>query len=166
MKTPRDPWQALIRLLRYRPRSVAEARSRLRSLKYNTAQIDETVERAQTVGLLDDKAFAKVWIEDRLLNHPLSRRAVLQELTNKGIDKQIATEMLDNAYPASQEKVVALELAQKRLIRYTALDRSSRMQKIIAFLVRRGFSFSTARAVAETAEEQADFGQIGNQEHD
>ncbi len=140
-----------------------EARNRLMSLKYTDSQIDETISKAQSAGLLDDEAFAKVWTEDRLLNHPLSRRAVLQELTNKGIDRQIATEILDNKYPASQEKVVALELAQKRLSRYTALDRTSRMQKTISFLAGRGFSFSIARSVVEIAERGEGIESIGDQ---
>lgn len=165
-KTPRDPWQALIRLLRYRPRSVTEARNRLRSLKYSDTQIDDTVEKAQSAGLLDDEAFAKLWIEDRMLNHPLSRRAVLQELTDKGIDKQISTEMLDKVYPASEEKGIALELAQKRLLRYTSLDRNSRVQKTISFLARRGFSFSLARSVVDVAETQEGIEDIGDHENE
>lgn len=95
-----------------------------------------------------------VWIEDRLLNHPLSRRAILQELTDKGIDKTVATDALDRLYPAVGEKAVALELARARCSRYGALDKASRIQKNISFLARRGFSFSLARSVVDIAENQ------------
>jgi len=153
-KTQGDPWKSLIRLLRYRPRSVAEARKRLRSLRFSDTQIDKTISKAQSLGLLDDEAFAKVWIEDRLLSHPLSRRAIMQELTDKGIDRVLAGNTLNVLYPAASEREVAIKLAGNRLSRYANLDTTTRTQRTISFLARRGFDFFLARSAVEAAEKE------------
>ena len=136
-----------MRLLRYRPRSVAEVRHRLLSLRFTDQEIDKTVATAKAAGLLDDEVFTKIWVEDRLLHHPLSRRAIRQELGDKGIDKGTVDVATEKLYPAEKEKEIALNLAQARLARYATLDRDSRMRRTISFLIRRGFSFSLARSV-------------------
>ena len=141
-----------MRLLRYRPRSVAEVRRRLLALRFTDQEIEKSVATAKAAGLLDDEVFTKVWVDDRLLHHPLSRRAIRQELADKGIDKGIVDAALEKLYPAEKEKELALSLAKARLARYSNLDRAKRMQRTTSFLIRRGFSFSLARSVVEIAE--------------
>ena len=138
-----------MRLLRYRPRSIAEVRSRLHSLGFTEKEVDKAVSTAEAAGLLDDEAFARVWVQDRLLHHPLSQRAIKQELADKGIDRQMINAAMQKLYPTKAEKEIALKLAGERLARYATLDRAKRMQRTISFLTRRGFSFSLARSVAE-----------------
>ena len=147
-----------MRLLRYRPRSVAEVRGRLLSLGFTDQEIEKAVATAEAAGLLDDEIFTKIWVEDRLLHHPLSRRAIGQELADKGIDKGTADAALEKFYSAGKEKELALSLAQARLARYATLDRDSRMRRTISFLTRRGFSFSLARSVVEIADKESDQG--------
>ena len=139
-----------MRLLRYRPRSISEARSRLRSLGLADQEVDKAISTAEAAGLLDDELFTKVWVEDRLLHHPLSRRAIAQELADKGIDKAIANAALEKLYPAEKEKEFALKLAKVRLARYLSLDREKRLQRTISFLTRRGFSFSLAKNIVQS----------------
>lgn len=155
MQTPHDPWQALIRLLRYRPRSVAEVRRRLLALKFTDQEIEKSVATAKAAGLLDDAIFTKIWVDDRLLHHPLSRRAIRQELADKEVDKRIVDAALEDLYPAEKEKEIALKLAQARLAKYASLDRAKRMQRTISFLTRRGFSFSLSRIVVEIADRES-----------
>ena len=144
-----------MRLLRYRPRSVAEVRQRLLSVRFTDQEIDKSVATAKAAGLLDDEVFTKVWVEDRLLHHPLSRRAIRQELADKGIDKGIVDAALEKLYPAEKEKELALSLAEARLARYSSLDHAKRMQRTTSFLIRRGFSFSLARRTAEIADSES-----------
>ena len=136
-----------MRLLRYRPRSVAETRNRLHSLGFTDQDVDKAVATAEAAGLLDDEIFTKIWVEDRLLHHPLSRRAIRQELVDKGIARETIDTALEKLDPTENEKGVALELAKQRLARYESLDRERAMQRTISFLTRRGFSFSIANGV-------------------
>lgn len=139
-----------MRLLRYRPRSVAETRERLRSLGFTDQEIDKTISTAEAADLLNDEAFARLWVEDRLLHHPLSRRAIQQELAEKKIDRETINAALERLYPAEKEKELALELAQARMAKYANLDRNRAMQRTVSFLTRRGFSFSLARTVVRS----------------
>ena len=109
--------------------------------------IEETIQKGEAAGLLEDRLFAKLWVEDRLLYHPLSRRAVAQELVEKGIAPAITNEILGERYPPEKEKEIALKLAQTRLTRYQNLDQDSRVRRTVAFLTRRGFNAALAGQV-------------------
>jgi regulatory protein len=146
-----------MRLLRYRPRTVAEARRRLRERGHRETLVDETVERACAAGLLDDRAFTKLWIDDRLLHKPLSRRAIQDELTRLGIPGPMIREHLAQQYPPNREPRVALDLAEQRLRRVRTGDPAQRIERVVAYLVRRGFgrglAIRSTRAAAERLEE-------------
>lgn len=116
--------------------------------------IEETIQKGEAAGLLDDRLFAKLWVEDRLLYHPISRRAVTQELAEKGIAPEIANEILGERYPPEKEKEIALKLAQTRLARYENLDRDRRIRRTVVFLTRRGFNISLATRVVRAAIEK------------
>jgi len=115
------------------------------------------VERAASAGLLDDRAFTKLWIDDRLLNKPLSRRAIREELLHLGIEATLVRELLDQQYPADREPLLALDLARQRL-RRTTTDSARQMERVTAYLIRRGFDRGTAlravRAAADSMEEE------------
>jgi len=118
---------------------------------------EETIQKGEAAGLLDDRLFAKLWVEDRLLYHPLSRRAIAQELAEKGIAPEITNAVLEERYPPEKEKEIALKLAQTRLARYENLDRDRRIQRTVAFLARKGFNASLATRVVRAAIEKLNY---------
>ena len=115
---------------------------------------EETIQKGEAAGLLNDRLFAKLWVEDRLLYHPLSRRAITQELAEKGIAPEITNELLEERYPPAKEKEIALKLAQTRLARYQNLDQDRRIRRTVAFLARRGFNAALAGRVVLSAEKK------------
>jgi len=143
----------LFRLLRYRPRSVAEVRHRLARQGFSADQVEETIRRAKEAGLLDDRVFAKLWIEDRLLHRPASRRAIATELIEKGVEREVFEQLLDEAYPPIREREVALRLASGRYARLKGLEPARRARRTADFLMRRGFARSLAIAIVRGLEE-------------
>ena len=141
-------------MLRYRPRSCAEARNRLAQYGFSEHEIDKAIEQGKAAGLLDDKLFTKLWVEDRIAHHPLSRRAVERELQEKGIDQETVSQILNELYPPEKEVKIALELAQARMARYRGLNRTTRMRRTLNFLLRRGFNLSLARKVIRTVDKE------------
>lgn len=135
---------------------MAEARVRLTSLGFREEEVEEVLHKAESAGLLDDDVFTRLWVEDRLLHHPLSRRAVRLELADKGIDPQIIATTIERLYPADKERVVAVQLARARFARYRTISRDRRIKRTVSFLTRRGFSLSlavnTVRAVEREEE--------------
>ena len=155
-KSPRrsDPWIYLTQLLRHRPRSIEEARQRLTGHGYEPQDVEATVNQAITAGLLDDAAFAKLWVRDRVWHHPISRAAVRQELFGKGIASSLVSDTLEAEYPQVKEPELAYELAAKRCQRLLSVPLEKRRDRVVRFLMRRGFSASQSRTAVRRAEEE------------
>ena len=79
--------EAAARFLEVRARSVAEVRRRLTSTGYQPDLVEGAVERLLDLGLLDDEAFARAWVESRDRARPRGERAIRQELGLKGVDR-------------------------------------------------------------------------------
>ena len=143
-------------LLRYRPRSIAEARQRMSEHGYERDVIETTINQAIATDQLDDVAFAKLWVRDRMWHHPLSRAAISQELRQKGIQQDLITSTLNAEYPAVREIELATELAETRIQRLRGLDPEKRRNRLVSFLTRRGFARGIAYQVVKSTEKEFD----------
>jgi regulatory protein len=144
--------------LSYRPRSVDEVRRRLAEKQYDAPTIDEVIVRLSRAGLLDDKDFARFWIENRDTFKPRSSRALRYELRRKGVADSILDDVLADFDESDAAYRAALPQAQKLARR---CDINTLRSKLLAFLNRRGFSFEIAREtvhrlLTEAGEEGAD----------
>ena len=144
-----------MRLLRERPRSVSEARQRLARRGHDADAIETTIRGAVDAGLLDDRIFTRLWIEDRLLHHPLSRDALERELREKGIEPPILVAELEVQYPAVREIEVARDLAAMRFDRLSAVEPERRRDRTASYLMRRGFRRGLALDVVRQVEREA-----------
>ena len=117
--------------------------------------VEKVLRRAEAAGLLDDCLFAQLWVEDRLLYHPISRRAVQRELTEKGVAVETIGQVLEALYPVAKEKQLALQLAQTRYERTSGLTQLQRTRRTIAHLTRRGFPVAMAKGIVRMLENQA-----------
>ena len=139
--------RCLIRLLRYRPRSSFEVERHLRQRGYSSRSIEEVLAWAEQAGLLDDQAFARLWIADRLARRPTGRALLERELREKGISAQIIEEALARA--ELDEEALARQLANERWARYRHLSEEECRVRVFNFLRRRGFSSRTSSKVVE-----------------
>jgi regulatory protein len=141
-------------LLSYRPRSTQEIRERLLKQSFNDVVADAAIEKLLGLGYLDDRAFARFWIEDRNRFKPLGRRALSFELRNKGIAQAIIQELLDEIV---DEGGGAYEAALKRVRQMRGTTKREFKQKIGAFLQRRGFGYEAVNgALNQLIQELAD----------
>lgn len=143
--------RAYVEGLRYserKPRTAMEMTRRLRQKEIGETIIAEVVQRLQEERLLDDPLYAKQWAEQRIANQRKGKMWIRQELREKGIDKTLISEALENITP-EQELESALETGRKKwnLIRGEASDKR---RKTGAFLMRRGFSGDMVRQVINT----------------
>jgi regulatory protein len=86
---------AAARFLEVRSRSVDEVRRHLTQAGYRPDLVAAAVARLTDIGMLDDAAFARMWVESRDRARPRSESALRRELTLKGIDCELAAEVLD-----------------------------------------------------------------------
>jgi regulatory protein len=145
--------EAAARFLEVRPRSVAEVRRRLTSAGYRADLVEGAITRMGDLGVLDDEAFARAWIESRDRTRPRGERALREELRLKGIDREIADRLLDERR-AGDDAPPPDRAAAERLIEKHArtLDRIAdprrRRERAYALLARNGFDPETCRDVA------------------
>lgn len=144
-------YQAGLRFLNARPRSAAEIRERLRRKEFSDEAIVGALDRLERIGLVDDAAFARFWVENRLIVNPRGTSALRHELQRKGIDRDVADGVLDDDALVGDQDDRALQLARVALRKYAdAPDKMTFTRKLGGYLQRRGFSFTTIRPVIDS----------------
>ncbi|MCD5401051.1 RecX family transcriptional regulator [candidate division NPL-UPA2 bacterium] len=141
-----------LNLLTYRPRSCQEIRDKLKGKNYDEKVGEEVINQLQELNFLDDSQFARSWAESRLLNKPMGRRLLEQELRQKGIAGEIIEGVSRSTFDKHNEEELALALAKKRLKSYLKLDELTRKRRLYSYLGRRGFSPEIISQVLEQIE--------------
>jgi len=131
------------RFLAHRPRSSAEVRTRLRRERLDPEVIDACLAELERQGLLDDRRFAAMWVENRVAFSPRSARSLEQELRRKGINRDMAEETLADVATGSDAEL-ALEAGRRRLHAMSRLDEETFTRRMGGFLARRGFNYEAA----------------------
>lgn len=96
------------------------------------------LDRFEEVGLVDDRAFARAWVESRQPGKGLARRALAQELRRKGIDDDLAREALDEIDPADEE-ATARALVRKKLRSVAGFEPEKATRRLAGMLARKGY---------------------------
>lgn len=140
-------YERALRFLEPRPRSTAEVRQHLAKKKIAASVIEQVLARLTDAGLLDDVAFARYWVENREQFKPRAARALRFELRRKGL----ASADITAALGAVDERDSAYRAAQARAPRWRHVEPRAAVDKLTAFLVRRGFAYAVAKEAAERA---------------
>ena len=131
-------------MLSYRPRSVAEVRSRLRRKGYDPALLEEALQRLEDQKVLNDDDFARYWVENRQAHRPRGARALRAELRTKGVDRDV----IDASLPEpEEEEPAAYQAGQRKAESLRGLDWQTFRQRLGRYLVRRGFGYGTTSTV-------------------
>lgn len=142
--------QAAMRYLEARPRSAAEIRARLQRKDFAPEAIDAALGRLGELGLIDDAAFARFWVENRQSCRPRGSGLLRDELRRKGIDRAVADMVLSDESMIGDEDKQIRVLARAALPKYAgSVDRTAFMRRMGGYLQRRGFSFEAIRPVVE-----------------
>lgn len=102
--------------------------------------------RFEQIGLIDDEAFAAMWVESRQAGKGLARRALAHELRRKGIDDQVASHALE-AVDADDELDSARTIVQRKMRSLHRVDRNTAIRRLIGVLARKGYSPGVAMRV-------------------
>ena len=145
-----SPYEAAVQFLGNRPRSVAEIRRHLRGKRYEDEDIDGAIDKLRAQRYVDDLDFAKYWVEQRSRFRPKGDRALVSELTSKGVSRETINTALGEM-PAESEADRARRAIARSLSRWQALDAPERKRKIHAFLATRGFSYDVIDEVIRDA---------------
>jgi len=164
---PQVVLDAAMRFLEARPRSVGETRRRLTQAAYRPELIEGAIEKLGEYGMLDDEAFAQMWVESRDRASPRGEHVLMLELRQKGIDPAIVAATLvarreaatqwdgavgdkaDGHAPSTPDEAGARRLLARHA---RALERVAdprvRRQKAYMLLARKGFGPDVASAIS------------------
>ncbi len=155
--------EAAARFLEARSRSVQEVRRRLTRAGYRADLVDGAIERMLELGMLDDEAFARAWVESRDRARPRGERAIRSELGLKGVDRSSIDLVLaerretamgdagaaDEGTALSPDRIAAERLLARSLRSLQRVaDPRKRRQRAYQLLARHGFDPETCRDVA------------------
>ncbi len=134
-----------LRFLEPRPRSAMEVKQHLLKKKISAEVIERVMARLTAAGLIDDAAFAKYWVENREQFKPRAARALRFELKRKGLSSAAIADAIGQV----DESESAYRAGLARAKRWRALERRAFLDKLGAFLVRRGFTYEVAKDAAQ-----------------
>jgi regulatory protein len=146
-----------------RARTRSELATKLAQREVPDDVATRLLDRFEEVGLVDDSAFAREWVEQRQTGRGLARRALAQELRRKGIADEVVRETLDEVDPDDEVEAARL-LVRAKLRTVGSLDHDKAVRRLVGMLARKGHSSSVAFRVVK--EELAGLGREGDDEWD
>ena len=160
---------AAFSLLSARARSRKELKDRLRRKDFPAGVVTDCLDALEAAGWLDDAAFARSMVRDRLRLRPRGPGRMTQELRAKGVSEEIARAAVAGVFDDEDVSVpdLALEVAQGWLRRQPAAakdallsrdfspERDKARRRFFAFLARRGFAGTVARTALDRMRDDA-----------
>lgn len=145
-------FERAVRFLSYRPRSQAEVERYLQDKAIPENVVIDVIARLRQAKYLDDKEFARFWLDNRERFRPRGQRALRYELRLKGVSDEIIAQVLDKM----DDEASAWRAVEGRMSRWANLPGDEFRRKVVNYLSRRGFDYSTISLTLEKACETLD----------
>ena len=115
---------------------------------FSDEETSEVCDYIEEVGLVDDDLYVKFFVEDSFRIKNKGARKIVYELKQRGIDDDKIEEAIEEASDMEYE---ALKEAYKRKLEATKseTDPYKRKNKIIRFLISRGFDYSDIKDIVD-----------------
>lgn len=139
--------------LSMRSHSKKEIADKLLRIGYRPATVEMVLYKLDTAGVMDDADFARQWVEARA-NRKVGTRRMMQELHQKGIDRETAEEAVA-ALPTEALQEAANALAKKAWQKRKPTEDPRKVaNRVLAMLSRRGFDWPMAKAALAYARQE------------
>ena len=105
--------------------------------------IESVVSRLESQNYINDRDFARYFVENRHQNNGISTKRLIQELKTKGVSNEIIEQTLiddDSGHLVRDEEIEIEKMIKKQL------KKTSDRQKLIAYLARQGFSYDLIKS--------------------
>lgn len=157
---PADPADAARQIclhqLEHAPRTRAELASVLRRRGVDDGIAEQVLSRFAEVGMIDDAAFAQLWVSSRHRGKGLASRALRQELRRKGVDDELVADAVASLDP-DVERETARTLVQRKLRTTAGLPADAQVRRLAGMLACKGYPAGLAfQVVREALAEQGE----------
>ena len=141
-----DAYDAAVRYLGSRPRSVSEIKRHLRTKRFDDVAQDTAIEQLRAQRYIDDEAFARYWVEQRLRFRPKGDRALVTELMQKGVARETIDLVLGEADPGAELERARASI-RRPMTRWLEMAEPERKRKMHQHLAARGFGYDVIEEV-------------------
>ena len=142
-----------LRLLTGGPRTRAQLATALRKRRIPDEVATCVLGRFAEVGLIDDAAFARAWVESRHHGRGLARKALAAELRQRGVaDGEVRSAV--GLLGPQDELATAQRLVARRVAASRGKPMPARARQLMSMLARKGYPAGLAAQVVREALEQ------------
>ncbi|MBP2331045.1 regulatory protein [Kibdelosporangium banguiense] len=135
-------------LLTARPRTRSELKKALLKKELSEEVAEQVLGRLDDVGLIDDAAFAEMWVRSRHTYQGMGRKALSIELRRRGVDNDTVAEAVA-AVDEEAEEERARQLVRKKLPSMSSADQQAKIRRLVGMLARKGYSQGLAYRVVK-----------------
>ena len=139
--------RAALRILELRSYARADLGRRLVKRGHAREAVAAALEEVTGLGLLDDTAFARSYAETRA-GRGRGPLRIRRDLLSMGVAREAVDAAIAAQWPdGTEDPALPLELAARRAAQLRDLPRPVRRRRLLAYLMRRGFSGRTVEQV-------------------
>jgi regulatory protein len=152
--------QICLQQLTVAPRTRAQLAQALRRRGIPAEAAEAVLARFTDVGLIDDAAFARAWVESRHYSRGLSRRSLSAELRRQGVQTEEIREAVDTLDP-EQEVATARRLVEQKMAGTRGQPPEARARRAAGTLARKGYPPGLVfRLIKEVLEQEGTCGAL------
>ncbi|GAA5158078.1 regulatory protein RecX [Ornithinimicrobium tianjinense] len=140
----------VLRQLAMGPRTRRQLEDKLRERGCEREVALRVLDRMAEIGLVDDEAYAEMYIRSKQETKGLAVEALRHELRAKGVPDGIVDASLEEIDP-EHEKEQARALVARRLRTMRGLDREVQTRRLAGFLARKGYGSGVSYQVIREA---------------
>ena len=142
--------QICLRLITIEPRTRAQLAQAMQRKQIPDHVAEGILDRFTEVGLIDDQAFARAWVESRHHSRGLSRRALSTELRRRGVDADDVREAVETL-DLDQEAATARQIVDRKLRATRGQPFETRMRRLVGALARKGYGAALSYRIVREA---------------
>jgi regulatory protein len=156
--------QVCLRLLTLAPQTRGQLADALRKRGIPDEAADEVLGRFEDVGLIDDAAFARAWVESRHYSRGLAGRALTAELKQRGVAADEIRTAIEEQLGPEAEAEGARRLVDRKLAGTRSLSPEQRTRRLAGMLARKGYPAGLAfRVIREALEAEGEAVALGEE---
>ncbi|MCR6110019.1 recombination regulator RecX [Bacillus sp. A301a_S52] len=147
--------QKVLNFLSYRMRSELEVSTYLKDHEVSDDQIGEIMDRLRELQFINDRLFAEAFVRTKRDTGKKGPLIIQQELYQKGISQALIDDVMTQ-YSAELQLQHAITMIEKKQSSYKNEGLKKKQQKLIQFIIQRGYSQSIAVEALKEAELKED----------
>jgi len=136
-----ETYDRALNMLAARGRASADLRRLLVRKGEPADRVAIAIERLERAGFVDDASFARQFTRSKSVSGGLSRRRVQQELSKRGVAREVSDEAIEAVFVEEgvDEEASIERVARKKLRSLANVDAPTRKRRLFSFLARRGY---------------------------